>query len=120
MSSVTIKSIQARQVLNCKCRPMVEVDVVTEGGAQGRGTAPTGTSVGMYEAAVLRDNNPQEYNELSVHKAIENVEKILAPALIGMDVTNLSSIDRIMIDLDGTPNKSRLGGRSLFYFGSLS
>jgi len=93
---------------------MVEVDVVTEGGALGRGSAPTGTSVGMYEAMVLRDNDQQEYHGQSVHKAIANVEKILAPALIGIDVTDQARIDRIMIDLDGTPDKSRLGGNALY------
>lgn len=114
MSSVTIQSIRARQLLDCKCRPMVEVDVLTEGGFLGRASAPTGTSVGMYEAMVLRDNNPLEYNGLSVHTAIRNVEEILAPALIGVDVTNQALIDKIMIDLDGTPNKSCLGGNAIY------
>lgn len=114
MSSTTIKSIRARQLLDCKCRPMVEVDVITEGGFLGRGAAPTGTSVGMYEAAVLRDNDPQEYHGQGVHKAIENVEKILAPALIGLDVTDQARIDKIMIDLDGTTNKSHLGGNAIY------
>jgi len=93
---------------------MVEVEVVTESGILGRGAAPTGTSVGMYEAMILRDNDPQEYNGQSVHKAVSNVEKILAPALIGLDVTDQARIDRIMIDLDGTPDKSRLGGNALY------
>lgn len=114
MSSIAIKSIRARQLLDCKCRPMVEVDVITEGGVLGRGTAPTGTSVGMHEAMVLRDNDPQDYQGLSVHKAIENIEKAIAPALIGVDVTDQARIDKIMLDLDGTPNKSRLGGNAIY------
>lgn len=114
MSSETIKAVRARQLLDCKCRPMVEVDVITEGGALGRGTAPTGTSVGMHEAMVLRDNDPQDYHGLSVHKAIKNVETVIAPALIGTDVTDQARIDQIMIDLDGTPNKSRLGGNAIY------
>lgn len=114
MANGTIKEIRARQLLDCKCRPMVEVDVVTEGGVIGRGTAPTGTSVGMYEAVVLRDNDSQDYQGLSVHKAIENIEKVIAPALIGVDVTDQAFIDKIMIELDGTSNKSRLGGNAIY------
>ncbi len=62
-----IKSVHARQIVDCKCRPMVEVDVVTEDGFLGRGCAPTGSSVGMFESCVLRDNDPAEYHGLSVH-----------------------------------------------------
>jgi enolase len=93
---------------------MVEVDVMTEGGIFGRGCAPTGISVGMHEACILRDNDPHEYHGQSVHKAIANIEKIIAPALLGLDVTNQPLIDKIMIELDGTPNKSRLGGNAIY------
>lgn len=102
-----IKSIHARQIVDCKCRPMVEVDVVTEDGCLGRGCAPTGSSVGMSESYVLRDNNPDEYHGLSVHKAVDNVNNLIAPALCGMDVTRQKEIDQIMIDLDGTPEKKK-------------
>ena len=114
MASGTIKAIRARQLLDCKCRPVVEVDVETEGGVIGRGTAPTGTSVGMYEAVVLRDKDPQDYRGMSINKAIANVEKVIAPALIGVDVAEQPLIDRIMIELDGTSNKSRLGGNAIY------
>lgn len=109
-----IKSITARQLIDCKCRPMVEVDVVTEDGYIGRGSAPTGSSVGVHESYVLRDHDPKEYDGLSVHKAVENVKNIIAPALIGMDVKDLRAIDRKMIEMDGTPNKGKLGGNAIY------
>ena len=112
--SSKIKSIHARQIVDCKCRPMVEVDVVTEAGALGRGCAPTGSSVGKFESFVLRDNNPAEYNGLSVHHAVDNVNQIIAPALIGKDVHNQKEIDQIMIDLDGTSDKRKLGGNAIY------
>lgn len=109
-----IKSVHARQIVDCKCRPMVEVDVVTSDGYTGRGCAPTGSSVGMSECCVLRDNNPEEYHGLSVHKAVDNVNKFIAPALIGMDVTDQKEIDEKMISLDGTPEKKNLGGNAIY------
>jgi enolase len=114
MMNTKIKKIIARQIIDCKCRPIVEVDVITEDGSVGRGCAPTGLSVGMYESFILRDNNPDEYHGMSVHKAVENVEKIIAPALIGMDVTCQREIDEKMIALDGTTNKSNLGGNAIY------
>ncbi len=114
---ITIKDIRARQIVDCKCRPMVEVDVLTNSGIMGRGSAPTGTSVGKYEAFVLRDNNPQTYNGLSVHKAVENVHTILKPALVGMPIDtlyDLKAIDRRMIELDGTEFKENIGGNALY------
>lgn len=109
-----IKSIHARQIVDCKCRPMVEVDVVTEDGHIGRGCAPTGSSVGMFESHVLRDNDPDEYHGLSVHQAVSNVNNIIAPALIGSDVHEQKKIDQVMLDLDGTPQKNVLGGNSIY------
>jgi enolase len=114
MSGTKIKNIIARQLVDCKCRPMVEVDVICENGISGRGSAPTGSSVGMHEAFILRDNDPSEYNGMSIHKAAENVEKIIRPALLGMDVADQRAIDEKMIALDGTPNKSRLGGNAIY------
>ena len=112
--SSKIKSVHARQIVDCKCRPMVEVDVVTEDGYLGRGCAPTGSSVGKFESCVLRDNDPSEYHGLSVHKAVDNVNNIIAPALIGMDVADQKAIDRKMIELDGTPEKKVLGGNAIY------
>jgi enolase len=93
---------------------MVEVDVVTEDCVLGRGSSPTGSSVGMHEAYVLRDGNPKEYHGLSVHTAVRNVNEIIGPALIGMDVRDQSAIDEKMIALDGTKNKANLGGNAIY------
>ena len=112
MSKIT--EVKARQLIDCKCRPMVEVDVITEKGSLGRGSAPTGSSVGMYESFVLRDGDLKEYDGLSVHNAVRNVNEIIAPALIGKEVKDQAGIDRIMIDLDGTPDKRRLGGNAIY------
>lgn len=109
-----IKAVHARQLIDCKCRPLVEVEVVTERGAVGCGSAPTGSSVGMYESFVLRDGDPREYNGLSVHRAVENVNEILAPALIGRDVEDQAGLDAVMIALDGTEDKHRLGGNAIY------
>ena len=109
-----IKSVHARQLIDCKCRPLVEVDVITEGGALGRGEAPTGSSVGMYESYVLRDNDPKEYHSMSVHKAVANVNEIIGPKLIGMDVQDQRALDEAMIALDGTADKHVLGGNAIY------
>lgn len=109
-----IVSVRAQQIIDCKCRPAVEVEIRTESGAVGRGAAPTGTSVGMYEAYVLRDGDPASYNGLSVHNAVSNVENIIAPALTGMNVFDQKAIDEKMIELDGTPNKEKLGGNAIY------
>ena len=93
---------------------MVEVDVICEDGTIGSGSAPTGSSVGIHEAFVLRDNNPYEYDGLSVHKAVRNVEEVIRPALLGIDVHDQRAIDETMIALDGTPNKSKLGGNAIY------
>src|SRR6516225_8364799 len=109
-----IASIRAQQIIDCKCRPAVEVEIRTESGAIGRGAAPTGTSVGMHESFVLRDGDPSTYNGLSVHKAVANAVKIIGPELIGMNVFDQRAIDDRMIALDGTPDKHRLGGNTIY------
>ncbi len=109
-----IKQVAARQLVDCKCRPMVEVDIVTEDGYLGRGSSPTGSSVGQHEAAVIRDGNPNEYDGQSVHQAVDNVKNIIGPAIIGMEVEDQAGIDRRMIELDGTPNKGKLGGNAIY------
>lgn len=109
-----IKNVTARQIIDCKCRPMVEVDIITDSGDLGRGSAPTGSSVGMHESYVLRDNNPDEFDGLSVHQAVNNVNNIIGPALIGMDIYDQRAIDQKMINLDGTPNKEKLGGNAIY------
>ena len=109
-----IRSIHARQVMDCKFRPVLEAAVVLECGITGQGAAPTGTSVGSYEAEVLRDNDKERFHGLSVFQAIENVNTVIAPALKGMDIMDQRAIDERMIELDGTMNKSRLGGNAIY------
>ncbi len=113
MANTSIKSVKARQILDAKGKPMLEVDVITEAGVLGRGSAPFGVSAGEHEAYVLRDNDPKWYDGLSVYKAAEIVHRTIAPKLRGMDVQDQKAIDKTMIDLDGTPNKSKLGGNTL-------
>ena len=88
-----IRAVCARQIFDSKDRPIIEVDVVTEAGALGQGSASTGTSVGMYEAVVLVDNDPGRFDGMRVYKAIDNVNRIIGPAIIGMDVTDQEAID---------------------------
>ncbi len=113
MGSTSIKSVKARQILDAKGKPMLEVDVVTTGSILGRGSAPSGVSAGEHEAYVLRDKDPKWYDGLSVYKAADIVHATIAPRLKGMDVMDQAAIDKTMIDLDGTPDKSRLGGNTL-------
>lgn len=109
-----ITSISARQVLDCLGRPMVEVDVRTDGGHIGRGAAPTGQSVGIHEAEVLRDGPGGGYGGLAVRTAVEHVRSVIAPALVGADVQDQRALDQRMLELDGTRRKSRLGGNAIY------
>ena len=109
-----ILSIGAQQVIDCKCRPAVEVVVNTESGGSGRGCAPTGSSVGMHEAFVLRDGDPSDYDGLSVHKAVNIAKDVIGPALVGMNVFDQRAIDWKMIEMDGTPDKRNLGGNTIY------
>ena len=111
---MTIESVRARQVLDMKCRPIVEVEVVTSQGHIGRGAAPTGQSVGIHEAHVLRDGDEAHYHGRTVHRAVANVLDVIGPAIIGLDVDDQEAVDRAMIALDGTPDKSRLGGNAIY------
>jgi enolase len=113
MGKTSIKSVKARQILDAKGKPMVEVDVVTEAGVLGRGSAPSGVSAGEHEAYVLRDGDKKLYDGHSVYKACDIVHKTIAPKLKGMDVMDQEAIDKTMIELDGTPNKSKLGGNTI-------
>lgn len=112
MSKIT--KVKARQVLDCKGRPVAEVDIVTEDGYLGRAGASTGSSVGANESFVLRDGDPGVYGGMSVYRAIANIENILAPAIVGMDVQDQEAIDRKMIALDGTRYKTNLGGNAIY------
>jgi enolase len=108
-----ISSIKAREILDSKARPMVEVDVWTVEGLMGRGASPCGTSVGSHEAFVLRDGGSR-FGGLGVLKAVKNVNKVISPALKGKSVLEQREIDNLLIELDGTTNKSRLGANAIY------
>ncbi len=108
-----IQNIIGREILDSRGNPTIEVDVILEGGATGRASVPSGASTGIFEACELRDNDPGRYLGKGVLKAAQNIKNEIAPALIGKSALNQAEIDRIMIDLDGTPNKSRLGANAI-------
>ena len=107
-----ISEIRAREILDSRGNPTVEVDVVTEGGALGRAAVPSGASVGRYEAVELRDGGSR-YRGMGVRRAVASVVEAIAPRLVGVDVRRQRHIDQAMVELDGTENKSRLGGNAV-------
>jgi enolase len=108
-----IESIHARQILDSRGNPTVEVDVVTESGAFGRAAVPSGASTGTHEAVELRDNDKKRYVGKGVTKAVENVNNKIAEEIVGFSVFDQSLIDKIMLELDGTPNKGNLGANAI-------
>ncbi|HQS24229.1 phosphopyruvate hydratase [Sediminibacterium sp.] len=108
-----IIDVHARQILDSRGNPTVEVDVLTDDGALGRAAVPSGASTGIHEAVELRDNDKKKYVGKGVLKAVKNVNTAIADAIVGLDVSEQASIDQIMIDLDGTPNKAKLGANAI-------
>ena len=111
--TVAITAIHGREILDSRGNPTVEVDVELEDGTVGRAAVPSGASTGAHEACELRDGDKKRYLGKGVQKAVENVNEHLADALIDLDVTDQAAIDQAMIELDGTPNKSRLGANAI-------
>ncbi|OPZ84484.1 MAG: Enolase [Firmicutes bacterium ADurb.Bin419] len=108
-----IENVFAREILDSRGNPTVEVEVVTEGGFLGRAAVPSGASTGAFEAVELRDGDKTRYLGKGVLKAVENVNKTIAPEVEGMNVFDQVAIDNLMISLDGTPNKSKLGANAI-------
>ena len=108
-----IQNIIGREILDSRGNPTVEVEVTLESGIIGRASVPSGASTGIYEAHELRDGDQGRYLGKGVSKAVENIHSEIAPALIGKNVLEQTRIDEIMMDLDGTPNKSRLGANAI-------
>jgi enolase len=108
-----IRSVYAYQVYDSRGNPTVEAEIELESGARGRGTVPSGASTGQFEAHELRDGDPARFRGKSVFQAIANIHREIAPALIGWDVRDQSGLDRRLIELDGTPTKSRLGANAI-------
>ncbi len=108
-----IIDILAREILDSRGNPTVEVEILTEEGAFGRAAVPSGASTGMYEAVELRDGEKERYLGKGVQKACDNIEEIIADHIIGEDVFDQRYLDQIMLDLDGTTNKSKLGANAI-------
>lgn len=108
-----ISDVYAREVLDSRGNPTVEVDVYLESGAKGRAIVPSGASTGAHEAVELRDGDKSRYLGKGVLKAVENVNEIIAPEVIGMDALDQVGIDKLMITLDGTHNKGKLGANAI-------
>ena len=110
---ILIEDIEAREIFDSRGNPTVEVDVFLEDGSFGRAGIPSGASKGTYEAVELRDNDPQRLHGRGVSQAVSNVLQEIAPMMIGQDALAQEKIDRLMIDLDGTENKGRLGANAI-------
>ena len=108
-----ILSVHAREILDSRGNPTLEVDVALSGGAQGRAAVPSGASTGVHEAMELRDGDPQRYGGKGVLKAVQNVNGTIANALQDLDALNQGVIDRAMGTLDGTANKGNLGANAM-------
>src|SRR5580704_12373104 len=111
--SVTIEFIQARQILDSRGTPTVEVDCLLEDGTIGRAAVPSGASTGEHEAVELRDDDKKTYLGKGVLNAVENINTKINPELIGLDPRDQEAIDQLMIELDGTPNKAKLGANAV-------
>jgi len=109
----TISNVVAREILDSRGHPTVEVDVYLEDGFMGRAAVPSGASTGTHEAVELRDNDTERYSGKGVLTAVDNVMERIGPEIIDMDATDQSAIDRLMCDMDGTPNKSELGANAI-------
>lgn len=111
--STTIEEVVAREILDSRGNPTIEVDVYLSGGARGRAAVPSGASTGSNEALELRDGNPERYGGKGVLNAVDNVNERIAPEIIDMDATDQVAIDNLLCELDGTPNKSKLGANAI-------
>lgn len=108
-----IIDVRAREILDSRGNPTIEVDLYTDSGAFGRGMVPSGASTGEHEAVELRDGDKDRYSGKGVEKAVDNVNEIIAEEVIGLDVRNQQEIDQLLIDLDGTENKGKLGANAI-------
>src|SRR6266581_2453218 len=106
---MTITALKAREILDSRGNPTLEVDCLLEGGALGRAAVPSGASTGEHEAIELRDGDARRYRGKGVQKAVRNVAEVLAPALLGADASDQAGLDARLVELDGSPNKGKLG-----------
>lgn len=108
-----IKKVFAREILDSRGNPTVEVEIELSSGLRSSGAVPSGASTGVHEALELRDGDKKRYGGKGVLKAVDNVNKVIAPQLVGKDVTERTALDRLMLELDGTPNKKVLGANAI-------
>ena len=111
--STTIRRVHAREVLDSRGVPTVEVDVTLASGARGRAIVPSGASTGRHEALEFRDGDSARYQGKGVRHAVRHVNEVLGPAVLGMDATRQHEVDALLLDTDGTPNLRRLGGNAV-------
>ena len=111
--NTAIDLVDAREILDSRGNPTIEVDLVLSDGSVGRAAVPSGASTGAHEAVELRDGDPQRYGGKGVLKAVASVTDVIAPAMIGLDAADQAGLDDVLLELDGTPNKSRLGANAL-------
>src|SRR2546421_11028039 len=108
-----ILSLHAREILDSRGNPTVEVEVILADGSVGRAAVPSGASTGAHEAVELRDGDKSRFLGRGVLKAVQNVNEVIAPQLLGQDADEQVAIDQLLIDLDGTPNKGKLGANGI-------
>src|SRR4030095_2790536 len=113
MSATSARRIHAREILDSRGNPTIEVDVHLDGGGFGRAAVPSGASTGEHEAWELRDGDKKRYGGKGVSKAVASVNETVAPVLIGFDALEQAKVDQQLIELDGTPNKKKLGANAL-------
>jgi enolase len=111
--STKIQAVHGREILDSRGNPTVEADVILEGGVRGRAAVPSGASTGEHEALELRDGDKSRYLGKGVRKAVTNINEAIAGAVVGLDATDQKALDRRMLDLDGTPNKGKLGANAI-------
>src|SRR5690349_22990602 len=113
MPDTTIELMRAREILDSRGDPTIAVDLLLADGSRGTAMVPSGASTGAHEAVELRDGDKDRYRGKGVRKAVSNVDDVIAPELIGEDAADQGAIDKILLELDGTPNKARLGANAL-------
>ena len=113
MTSATIQRVLAREILDSRGRPTVEADVFLSDGTLGRASVPSGASTGTHEAVELRDGEPDHYAGSGVRRAVANVRDVIGPSVIGVEAADQARLDAMLVDVDGTPNKARLGANAL-------
>src|SRR5262245_18650911 len=109
----TIEALKAREILDSRGNPTLEVDCRLVDGTLGRAAVPSGASTGEHEALELRDGDPQRFRGKGVQKAVHNVHQAIPPRIVGLDAFDQLGVDAVLLDLDGTPNKGKLGANAL-------